>query len=66
MFERRRKSRRLAIRGALREAEQHLLEDETVCVTLYQRLGVVNLFRVSGRSRRIIGKFTWDTEREGS
>lgn len=64
MESRRRKNRLLAIRGALREAEKHLVADETVCVTLFQRLGVVSLFRVVGRSRKQIAAFSWDTNSE--
>ena len=60
-----RRSRLRAIRGALREAERHLIEDETVCVAVYQKLGSVSVFRQEGRSRRVIAKYSWNTNVEG-
>lgn len=57
-----RRSRLAAIRGALREAERHLITDETVCVKLYQALGEVSLFKVHGRKKTVIARFSWETE----
>ena len=64
MTPRRKKSRQAAIRAALREAERLLLTDETVCVTVYQRLGVASLFHLEGRSRKQVASFSWDTDTE--
>lgn len=52
-------SRQAAIKAALEEAERHLLRDETVCLKVYQALGVVTVLERKGRKDVALVRFTW-------
>lgn len=53
------RTRRAALRAVFHEMRRRVNEADTLCVKLYKSLDVISLFEMRGRSKLLIGRFSW-------
>ena len=52
-------TKRAALNAVFREMRRCVDEADTLCIKVYLSLGTVSLFELKGRSKTLLGRFSW-------